>query len=84
MATWSRGVELDWFVRNTWNGGVAYTVLTTANGESEPVIFILWAAHSTDLLSSFVGVVAKSLPKRTLQDSRILDLSPGRRRQLRA
>jgi hypothetical protein len=46
---WSKAGQLEWWVRNGRNGGVAYAVQTAGNGGSELLIFIPRADHSHDL-----------------------------------
>jgi hypothetical protein len=48
-ATWSKAGQLDWCVKDSGNGGVAYAVQTAVNGGSELLIFVPPAAHSHDL-----------------------------------
>ena len=54
-ATWSKAGQLDWWVKERENGGVAYAVLTAVNGGSELLIFVRRAAHSHDLSLSIVA-----------------------------
>ena len=64
--------------------GVGYAVQTAISDGPKLLIFVPRAAHSHDSSLLFVpGRPAKSLPKRTLQDLGILDLSPGRPRHQR-
>jgi hypothetical protein len=40
MAKWSKPGQLDWWVKNGRDGGVAYEVQTAVNGGSELLIFV--------------------------------------------
>jgi hypothetical protein len=49
-AAWSKAGQLDWWVKNGRNDGVAYAVRTAVNGGSELLIFVPSVANSHDLL----------------------------------
>jgi hypothetical protein len=56
-ATWSAGGQLDWWVKNGRNGGVAYAVRTAGNGGSELLIFVPRAAQSHHVIGCHTSLV---------------------------
>ena len=77
--TWSQAGQLDWWVTNGMNGGVASVVQTAVEGGSELLIFVPRAAHRHDLSLSFVVRWTLSVQRRfRMEKSSTLSIGPQR------
>jgi hypothetical protein len=76
---WSRAGQLDWWVKEGRNGGVALVVRTAVNGGSGLLIFVPQAAHNCD----FSVAKIMSIRARTPRKSRSCE-APGLHRGERA
>ena len=77
--TWSQAGQLEWWVTNGMNGGVASVVQTAVEGGSELLIFVPRAAHRHDLSLSFVVRWTLSVQRRfRMEKSSTLSIGPQR------